>query len=492
MSRSSLRVALAAGCFVFTVWPRPAGAGDDEGFGSWLSQTLAHFEASPPARAVQRELEQARSALRESLEESPWTVEASAGQAVLSPNPDEEEAMLFGRERARSDLGGTVTLRTRSGWEASLDASTSYGRQQLGGDSFGHQVQLTLAYDLTRGGTDGPAKTIERINASRATRSLHGFRQRLVDLQVELQGLLTDVYVTECRLRRLEDLRGAVAETVETGKLLLDTKTISYKDYLNFVDLDNAFRRRIVGLESEQRALVERLERWGPRVVAATRELREQEPDCAPDVSAVIDRADSLDLARRRREEVAGGLPSVTAASAAVTTAKLDLHLERQDQKPSVVVFLQTEVSRVPPVDRTLGSITAGMSFSWEVAGARGDLAIQTDRKALLAADARREEVLVDNVTRINTLIAENHSQKDVFAVIEKSLDTSRELLKVLDAERSIGLVDSLSYTNAVLNAVDAELELLQRWAILEKNSFELELYVAYVDRSSYRPANAQ
>lgn len=460
-----------------TATPRAAEPPSSASYAPWIEKGLERFDDSATARRIRAGMDAARLTRDAAEEESPLSVESEIAQTVFQPNPDPLERALFPRRLFSSHGTNRFLWRTRSGLDAALQADLSYDRRQapppgIPDDPY-YQVTLSLSYDLLTGGEEGRQWTEATLGGMRALQSFRDQQQSLLDSRVELVRLMTDVYVVTCQIAETRKAQDAVARTVREGRVQVQTKTISYKDYLNFLELESSFARRLVGMEATRRTLTQRLGAFGPEVAAHGASLAKT-PACAPDLDATLKRAGEAFLDEPRREQLARVLPSTGAAESAIEAAQLERRLTDLSLSPAVRPFLNTELSRPPGGQRTLGSVLAGFSFAWNVPGRRGDLTRGAADRSVDAAAALRQEVFQQNVTRLNVVAAELLSQRDVVPILRQSVRNSDELLKTLETQRAIGVIDSLSFTSAYLNSIDARLSILESWGTLEKGIFEL------------------
>ena len=448
-------------------------------YASFIAKGLERFDDSATARRIRFGMDAARLTRDAAEEESPLSIESELSQTVFQPNPDPLERILFPRKLYSSHGTNRFLWHTRSGFDAALEADLSYDRLQAPPpgtpDDPYYQVTLSLSYDLFRGGAEGREWTESTLSGTRALQGFREQQQSLLDSRVDLVRLMTDLYVSSCQIAELRKAQDAVARTVREGKVQVQTKTISYKDYLNFLELESSFARRIVGMEATRRTLTQQLGAFGPEVAAHGATLPKT-PVCTPDLDATLKRAGEAFLDEPRREQLAKTLPSTGAAETAIEAAQLERRLTELSLSPAVTPFLNTELSRPPGGERTLGSVLAGFQFAWNVPGRRGDLTLGAADRSVDAATAQRQEVFQQNLTRLNVVAAELLSQRDVVPILRQSVRNSEELLKTLDTQRAIGVVDSLSFTSAYLNSIDARLSILESWGILEKGIFELRL----------------
>lgn len=450
---------------------------------SWFAAGFAPFDQSAPVQAIELEIVSARESVRESLAESPFTLETRLAASGFQPNPDLQELAIFGRRFFSIEGSTGVRYHTRSGLDIGLRGSLVQNRyqepEQFKKVDLPYSVSLDVSYDLLTGGSTGRERTIAAIRTERAWSNFFLRYQSLLDVRVKYMQLLTDLFAVACKISRLQAVQVEVGKTILEGKVQVQTKTISYKDYLNFQDLENSFARRLVSLQSQQRALTERLAVWGPTVSAGL--PNSSGAQCPAELGATLARAQAAVVERGRRQLLARAFPSFAAGQAALREAELQVRLAGLNRTLGLVPFLSGEVSRQPFAGQTLASVTGGVSLSWNIAGARGRHESAAANAAQKSALASLEATALANLSTLNGHSVEVESQQAAYAVQKKSLETSRELLKTLVAQRAIGLVDSLSFTSAYLNSVETGFAVIDSWAQLEKTIFALKTYQTWV-----------
>lgn len=445
----------------------------DSALADYIQTGLIDFETSERVIRTRAVMEVLAATGEEAAIESPYSIQAAASQN-LNQLPDGPAV----RPRANTAASGSLRMRKRSGLEAGISGSVDYSRIAAS-NFYPYQVSVDIAYDLTQGGDTGVAKTIERIAINSARQNLLQTKQTLVDLRVEYISLLIDLYSANCTLLQQRESKERVAKTVEVATVMRKTRTMSNKDFLNFVQVQNSFERDIASSESLVRILQEQVRRWGDGAYVKAKATISKIQSCENEVDATLARVETLAVSADRIAEIATLQPAAAAAKEAVAGAELRLRLEKMDRKASISPFMQLDVGQSGLLRDDLFSLFFGVRLDWQPRTKRRSAAERVRKLGVVEARNGRDLVLLDNRARLHTLWVEIQTQTQVIASLRSSIETSRELIKTLETERSVGLVDSLSYNNALINSNATKLQLLGSWAALERSMLEFEVYLS-------------
>ncbi len=452
----------------------------DATLSAYIRSSLSSFESSERVVRTKAALATLQAVGEEAGIESPYSLTATASQN-FNQLPEEPAGAL----RSNTAAVGSLRMRRRNGWQAGVSASVDYSRINTAGNFYPYVVSVDVAYDLTQGGARGVAKTAEKIAVTSARQRMREAEQALIDLRVEYIGLLVNLYGANCTLLQQRESRNRVAKTIEVATVMRKTKTMSNKDFLNFVQVQNAFERDIAASESLVQVLQAQVRRWGDAAFANAKSALANIQSCKSEVDASVSRAKSLALTADQIAAVAQAQPGAAAARDAVTNAELTLHLEKVDRKPSVSPFVQLDFGQQGIVREDLVSLFVGLRLDWRPRTARREAAQRVRELGITEARNSRDLLLLDNRARLHTLWVDIKTQTQVIESLQASLKTSNELIKTLNTERSVGLVDSLSYNNALLNLNATRLQLLSSWTALERSLLELEVYLSLASDKS-------
>ncbi len=475
-----------AGSIVFALsgvdssWSLSSTAHAESNLTDYIRNGLVDFEKSERVTRTRAALAVLVASGEEAAIESPYSLAATASQN-FNQLPDPSEGEL----RSNTAATGSLRMRRRSGWEAGIAASVDYNRFDTTGGFYPYRVRLDLAYDVTQGGARGVAKTTERLAITSAKQRVHETKQALVDLRVEYITLLVNLYGANCTLLQLHESRKRVAKTIEVAAVMRQTRTMSNKDFLNFVQVQDSFDREIASSQSLVRVLQEQVRRWGNDAYRKARTTIARIQSCENEVEATLARVSGLDVGDARIASAASSQPGALAARAAVVGAELRLHLELEDRKPSVSPFVQLDLGRSGQVQDDLASVFVGVRLDWQPRTKRRRAAQRVRQLGIAEARNSRDVLLLDNRARLHTLWVDIKTQTQIIASLRSSVETSKELIETLETERSVGLVDSLSYNNALINANATKLQLLASWAALERSMLEFEVYLSLLGSKS-------
>jgi len=448
---------------------------------AWISATAALFDRNPRVRALREGIDASRVRARAALAQAPLALETSVEAAAFQPVA-EADPLRATRPLVSAAPRATLTYRDRGGLRAEARAGAGFIRTaQPGGapDSVPAAVAVDLSYDLLGGGREGIGWTRARLDASEEEQALLAQRQGVLARRLEYLRGLVELWVTACKLQELRGARSAVGRSVQEGKAQVDARTISYKDYLNFLDLENRFSRQLTQLENRRQIAAASLTPWGAGVDARARELERGSLDCHPELEPLLQRAEREAAAHGDFTALASRLPVASAARTAVEAVL--------SWRPEISPYASVGYGREGGTGSPLGEVRLGVLGRWDVPGARGTLELEAARRQAQVSEAAAQAALEEGRTALRTLASEIAGQRQIFEVLQSSLRTSAELLRTLDAQRAIGSVDSLSYASAYLGSIEARFALLESWGTTDRSLRELGAYLELAGEEDHR-----
>ena len=164
----------------------------------------------------------------------------------------------------------TLAYQNWDGLNARVQAGVTYGNYFEGvadvPDRYNYTVNGTVAYDLVQGGSDSP------LNLQAQSQAMNFEAQRLsvtsmtAAMRISFFRLMVDVYNAKCNVDFISRLRGKVDDAVATGKVQLDANTISYTDYLNYLNLKTSFEQSWLQQQTFLEALLAEAGGWSPDI----------------------------------------------------------------------------------------------------------------------------------------------------------------------------------------------------------------------------------
>lgn len=444
---------------------------------TWIHQASGLFAETPQSLSLAQTIRSSKHGREAAHRESPFTVQSTWSRIGLQ---DPGVASPW-RKTVDWSLANQLRYQPRIGVEATLGVNTNFLDTSSGSlsDSINRPYALStrLAYDILQGGLSGREKTREKANVELELQNLHSAQAEWLTTKIQFIGQMIDLYVSECKTQQLAAARSVVAETVKSGRVQVKIKTLSYKDFLNFLDLENSFARRLATEEATRAAYFERLLDYGQTVSDVAAQLLKRNPICKPGFKEIEVRANESRMDDASIRRLALFIPSMLAAENAKKTAQFQLRLTKLANRPNLSPFVGMDYARQEASTGALWSYTTGIGFEWNVAGPRGSYSVSSAEAELSAAGHQVERAFLDAVSMLRALQAQVRSQENVLLVLKASLETSRKLLETLNAQFAIGHIDSINLTTAMINGIDASNALVDSWGALEKTVYQIDLY---------------
>ena len=452
---------------------------------SFIQSSLPTFARSPTAGFLQKSIESNRLSTESALEESPFSDRTDLNYSVFPSDNDPNDLLAFTRRTNSWVLTQELDYKLRSSLAATLTATYDYDTYQqpiLLGDPLDRpfQVSLKLSYDVLRGGARSLDNSNAYASAAQSRQRIYSNYSDLTVARVQYTSLLTDIFVTQCKIVVLKGAQETVEKTVRTGNLQEKTKTIAHKEYLNFVDLENSFARRMATLQSSSESLLKQLLAWGDDASKLSLQLQSTPLQCDLRLEELIKKIRTYRLSQADLESIARVMPTTGAATASREASEHLLRVAHLTNLPSLLPYVQGGYSQTPHSLQPFDSGTVGVTLQWTPPLSKGAKAESAAQFALDSSERQEQKAVYDNTAHLSDLESQIQSQENILNVLQRSLENSHELLRTLEAYRAIGGIDSLNYANAYINSIDAHHALFDSWGTLEKTMFEFREYRAW------------
>ena len=445
---------------------------------AFVQVALPAFSKSPTATSLKKTIDSNQLSYESAMEQSPYSNHTDLSYSVFQQDQSPTDLLLFGRRTNSWSLSQELDYKLRSGFTAQLVGSYNFDsyQQPFFYDTLDRPYQVTLkfSYDVIQGGADSLDNSNAHANASQAKQAFYSTYDGLISARVQYMSLLTDIFVTECKISQLNQAKSTVAKTVQIGKLQAKTKTISHKDYLNFIDLENSFAQQTANFELNREKLYDQLIAWGDEALSASKKLQQKNLDCAPSISSLFQEISQAKLPQEELETIAHDVPSARSAASAHSASQYQLRAAHLTNLPSLSPYVAGGYNELTHSTSPYSQGTIGITLQWTPPLMKGANAESAAKLKADAAEDQERKTVLDNSARLNSLQTQILSQKNIITVLDQSLQNSRELLRTLEAYLSIGQIDSLNYANAYINSISTSNAVLDSWGTLEKSIFEL------------------
>jgi hypothetical protein len=467
----------------FFIGLQPFKAFGDLDIEDWLRQAEGSYSKSPQFLSSSKASEAAKKQAKLTEFESPWTFSTQVQDTSHEQNP---ELSLTPHPTNTFDSQLGLDYRLRSSFEISLDATYDQVKYQeplsapYRTPDGPYNAALRFSYDVLKGGSNSLENTTAKSAYYSARRTLFVAQNEQLQTRVQLINLFVDIFVTECKIRELKKAQEFVGEAVKTGQYQLKSKTLSYKDYLTFVDLANSFSRRQGTLEGVQSANISRALSWGSEASRGPATLASQSIICMPK-----NKKNGTGLASKDLTEMSKRLPSVLAAEAAIQSTISQKRIVELGDDISLKPFLEAGYSQTPQATRGFYAATIGLALLWNLGGEKGETAQAAATLDQQAAQENFERAIAASQSQIATLQVQVTSQLNLMTILDRSITNSDILLKTLRAQKRIGATDALGFANAYINMIDGVHSRLDTWGLVKKAQNELNTYYKYNDKDN-------
>ncbi|MBL93473.1 MAG: hypothetical protein CMH56_16860 [Myxococcales bacterium] len=411
--------------------------------------------------------------------QTPFSIGANA-YGMTHQKPDLSDAVLSVSPQPdrNGGISQTLSYADRNGWVGELQSGVDLANYFEGvvtpPERYNYSVAGTFSYDLIQGGDASPANLTANAAILTAHSQVLGLDANWARRRVEFLSLLTDVFVAKCQVVVVERLQPAVAEAVKVGKIQVETKTIGYIDYLNFLDLKNNFEQSRLRAQTALEQLIQSSGVWSVTLRNEVVRHLDKKFNC-DDLMDYQAESKSILKATEDVEAITNQHPLVAAAKVAKDSAALDFDAIKKSQNMSLGPYVAANYNRVYFGEEGLGDMSAGLSLSYTPPGEQG-------KAELLSAQARIRQKKLEAAQARLTILAELKNmrqqlqrQVSIAELMRASLETSNELMKTLETQRALGFVNSLNYANAYMGQIRTQSAYLDSVNRLKKAVIQLD-----------------
>ena len=449
----------------------------DVSFSVWTKQLLTVVSDSPTLAALTASAESYEDNYRLEYRQSPFTLISGLNYGAYSPNPN------FSTNLQRMGLfvfNNQLNYQANSSFSAALQLSSSLGNFPAGVLPTDSEIAtLTLSYDLIRGGSSGLLWSQARGRALASLRQYYEVLSSLIGTRVQAYRAGILLYVAQCKIRRLKSAQVSISDTVEGGRVQVKAKTLAFKDFLNFQNLENSFTERLAREQLNAQQLKQNLSIYGEGVEKISEQLNSPLMVCDSGPKFSDAQISGYKLDPTTLDAVAKSLPSVMAAQSAKEGAFHELRAAQITNKVSLSPFVSGGYVKQDAFSSqiTPPSVQVGVNLVWNIPGTRGALNEEQAKAKLNSRNFSLRAEYQNSIARLGVLQNELNSQLNILNILEKNLDNSDTLLRVLDTQRAIGNVESLNFSVAYLANVDAQNAIFDSWGAIEGDIFEISEY---------------
>ena len=457
---------------------------------SFLDQASNAFAMSPVAAQLGESIEAQNQGWHERLSQSPFTVGLGANGTWYQPYPN----IALGGDPRRTfafDPSATILYQPRSGFAATVVAGYTFARLQTPTTYLSptqpFNLALNVSYDLIQGGLHSTLWLQARASAAQVAAQHFAYDQQTIDAKSGFLALMTDLYTADCKIGLLDDMRRRIEDMLTAARIQLRTRTMSQRDFLNFANLESNFATQLVELQANRAALSEQARAYGSAAWTLDAALAAEHSICHPDVDASVTQARAKIIATSELDAWAQALPATLSAVATQESTQLTALFVRKSNLPHLSPFVNAQMGQPDFSAQAIAQVTAGLSFDWNIPGARGGYAEREAQHNAAAARAQADGGFLSSRSVLRQLNAQLYFQAQVLDVLKKSLANSDLLLRTLEAQKAIGQVDSLNFTTAYLDNVAVQESLLDAWGFVQKATITHDLYERWVKAAGPR-----
>lgn len=395
----------------------------------------------------------------------PWSASSSYENTLDVSEPGEVPKVKTG--------SASLNFRHRSGPQALLrydmfrtsDVSLS---QRFTQDTMRAQV----GYDLLQGGlfpsydllNDQTNELSQKAQVQSALYSLREQKKQFADQVFNL-------FVTACLLKDLRVVSKQLDEGKRTAQAQLNTKSIGLRDYLMIANLSESFQIRMEESQQALKSLLFDFENYSDELFQLATDVAQAEKICV-----IPDKLPTKNVATFDAKTIQQ-LPEVQQSELQMRASEKSMQSVSALDRPSLVPYVAAvdykKVSFYSSYHETVLGLTMSYTFGGDSRSNQKKSALESFESSRLQAVQTQRQV--DSI--IKKMVSEIASQQEIYPIAYQSYQNSLKLIQILNAQKSIGMTDVNSLTNAYQTWSDRVQQLRQIYVTIRKYYLNLELY---------------
>jgi hypothetical protein len=306
-----------------------------------------------------------------------------------------------------------------------------------------YELSHKLEYNITNGGSNSSVSIdLRKSQLQYNITELQSLKQLNDSYQDYLQKILN--YLTlNCKISSYSSLKSNVDETLHKGKILLDIKAISKKDFLNYENLELDLEKSIADLKQQ--------------LNTTTNDLLTINIDAlSQDLTLLKNKLCSYDknLAEKTDTADRGKAVEIEIAQKQLDLSALDLKEAQRSLVTNVAPYLEVAYASEFNQKAKDYRVSAGVSFAWDLPTNRQSLQEkEKNYNRMFSAGEfnlakKRMEQLYQTLTFDITYLTE------MIEIQRKNLASNQDLIKILTLEKNLRTSDSLNFSSAASNRI--------------------------------------
>ncbi len=448
-------------------------------FDGWVDRVWPAVKAGPARKARVLARDAARKEAQAANLEDPWLLSISPSRTDVGPRALQDETV----SSVQYGLGNEVKYSGASGLQGSLRETTSTRAtkndvvvEETGpktDDTYHltHKLEGQVSYDVWNRSYRSPARLRLAVAAADAEARAYAAEDSLLAFELDAFGTLVEIFFQKCNLDTIKPALQLVDDTVRKGAVQQQSNIISYKDYLNFLNLKINIEQRVMNANLNLRRSLEQLRASGQAFELAQAALAEPLA-CEFDSSRVLQSAASSLADATKAPFNARQLKS---AEVAAKAAQLRVRASDPSHLMTMAPFVSGEWS--PAIDRGTesGSTTIGVAWTWTLPAGRGQADFEAQKEQLGAAQAEVATTKERIKARLMTMGAELESGQALLPSTESLLKNADQMIEATRSQLLTGSIDSLQFTTSYISRIDSLVARNSLIASLLKLRFEAD-----------------
>lgn len=333
-------------------------------------------------------------------------------------------------------------------------------------DSY-RDYSLSVSYDLVRGGYNDLNYLNNKITEKNELNNLLSSSNSIVRAYIDYRFQLLDIFSSYCKLMTSQEDLEIMKKVVNEITLSYQLKSTSYKNYLNVVDTFNFIQRNNISYDLSFQLNLQRMLAWSDITKEEWEKKINSHFTCPKQKNQF---QDVIDIKKRKVSYINTILSRQARAS--LDSTQYTLNATRMNYQPSLRPYLQLGQEDSSGFNNRRFEL--GLQFSWDTPSKKntGEIfAAGLNNRAAQNAIKYNEQFFNSNVNSFQISIEKYKQLLDLSLI---SFENSNSLIQLLEVQKSIGQVDSLSLSNAFTQRNQILNNLYDSLTNLEKTRQEL------------------
>jgi hypothetical protein len=307
-------------------------------------------------------------------------------------------------------------------------------------------MELKFSYDVIKGGRQDPLYLQGQGQQAQLDANFYQLASSLVNNFFEYQEQILDLKAAYCKLELAKKDHTIVQKTAKEVEIAYQLKSTNYKQYLNIIDTKNFIERNLINYELQFENQKRILSLWQGKLAPEQLQAIVKDINCLMSEKDIREARTGISIKSRKKKDFKRTL-DYQIIRKELAEKQFALKSNQVALLPELRPYIS--LSRENQVYDTDKRIAVGISVNWDVPGKFQKNIVKAGQHEIKSTSSKYEassnQFFSDSLVLAN-LIEKN---KNLLELSLRSLENSDKLIKLLEVQKNIGQIDTVSLSNA-------------------------------------------